>query len=281
MTRYLFVCGAPKSGTTWLQNLLDMHPRVSCGGEGHFVEMVTRPLAELVKTYNRKLELVADRVYQGKAPYPPLRQADYDELCRQTLTMLMRRKAGAEGADWLGDKTPRYTEFLPRLRQLFPEARFFHIVRDPRDVVVSRLHHARRAGVISSVEGADAAERERLLDNAVSAWALSIRGVAKFSRQHGDQLLEVRYEDLSATPRETTERLFGHLDITLGAEELDRLVADSSFEVMSGGIARGANDPNSFFRSGRPGEHATTLTQAELARIQAALAAPMERYGYR
>ena len=32
-----FIGGAAKSGTTWLQVLLDAHPSVSCTGENHFV----------------------------------------------------------------------------------------------------------------------------------------------------------------------------------------------------------------------------------------------------
>ena len=31
-----FVLGAPKSGTTWLQYLLNAHPNISCRGEGLF-----------------------------------------------------------------------------------------------------------------------------------------------------------------------------------------------------------------------------------------------------
>src|ERR1700722_16518864 len=31
-----FIGGAAKSGTTWLQLLLDRHPAISCNGEGHF-----------------------------------------------------------------------------------------------------------------------------------------------------------------------------------------------------------------------------------------------------
>ena len=31
-----FVVGAPKSGTTWLRRMLDLHPEVLCHGEGRF-----------------------------------------------------------------------------------------------------------------------------------------------------------------------------------------------------------------------------------------------------
>ena len=32
-----FVGGAPRSGTTWMQHMLDAHPDISCRGEGHFL----------------------------------------------------------------------------------------------------------------------------------------------------------------------------------------------------------------------------------------------------
>jgi hypothetical protein len=31
-----FIGGVAKSGTTWLQILLDLHPNITCKGEGHF-----------------------------------------------------------------------------------------------------------------------------------------------------------------------------------------------------------------------------------------------------
>ncbi|MFP6691035.1 MAG: sulfotransferase, partial [Alphaproteobacteria bacterium] len=37
-----FICGAIKSGTTWLQLMLDAHPDIACRGEGHLPNMLCR-----------------------------------------------------------------------------------------------------------------------------------------------------------------------------------------------------------------------------------------------
>ena len=65
----LFVCGAPKSGTTWLQRVLDAHPQIQCSGEGHFIERFTVLLAQVMRGYASHMGLVADRVYEGKPYY--------------------------------------------------------------------------------------------------------------------------------------------------------------------------------------------------------------------
>jgi hypothetical protein len=40
-----FVGGAPKSGTTWLQLMLNGHPEISCTGEGHFPDRLLPALS--------------------------------------------------------------------------------------------------------------------------------------------------------------------------------------------------------------------------------------------
>jgi hypothetical protein len=47
--RIFLVNGAPRSGTTWLQTLLDCHPQVSCRGEGLFQQKLAAPLDALMR----------------------------------------------------------------------------------------------------------------------------------------------------------------------------------------------------------------------------------------
>ena len=99
-----FVCGAPKSGTTWLQRVLDAHPEVICSGEGHFIQRFTIPLATVVREYNDYSRLVADRVYEGTPYYEPVDQQDFDRVARTfIMDRLIFRKPGP-GVCWVGTR---------------------------------------------------------------------------------------------------------------------------------------------------------------------------------
>src|SRR3972149_8802116 len=47
-----FIVGCQKSGPTGLQSLLNAHPAVCCGGEGHITDLIGPILQQAVKAYN-------------------------------------------------------------------------------------------------------------------------------------------------------------------------------------------------------------------------------------
>src|ERR1700735_4204914 len=67
-----FVGGAPKSGTTWLQILLDQHPAISCSGEGHFPTALIPRLFSAASEYNRHIAWKNETVFSEMAGYPPV-----------------------------------------------------------------------------------------------------------------------------------------------------------------------------------------------------------------
>ncbi len=50
--RVFFVVGCQKSGTTWLQYLLDAHPQIVCGGEAHLTDVLAPLLQDAFHLYN-------------------------------------------------------------------------------------------------------------------------------------------------------------------------------------------------------------------------------------
>jgi hypothetical protein len=257
-----FACGAPKSGTTWLQRVLDSHPEVSCSGEGHFIQQLSAPLAQVIRGYNQELGVVAQGVYEGQPYYEPVSQREFDAMVRGFILARLTARASAE-TRWVGDKTPTYTRNLDQLLRLFPEARFFHIVRDPRDVAVSRMFHSKRAGAEEATTMGSEQYRQTV-EGAVRMWRAAVTAVDAFAATHPGRVCELRYRDLHEAPVETITALFAFLGAPAPRVLMERIAAQTSFKAMSG-RAPGEEDPQAFLRKGAPGDWKTRL-DAEAAR---------------
>ncbi len=264
--------GAPKSGTTWLQTIMNAHPQVSCFGEGHYVEQIVLPMQALLRHYNRKLTVVADAVYSGAPAYSPVGGEDAAVLIRHLVLGMIRRAKPKPQAIWWGDKTPAYSRHLPELDRLFPQSRFIDIVRDPRDVAVSTLYHAARAGALTDIRN-DTVRRRELIAHAMSRWTEHRANIARAAEPLGPRLLQVHYEELVTDPEPQLRRLYRHLEgVRVTDEILAATMAACSFAAMSGGRQPGETDDRSFFRSGTTGQHETELTDPERTQIAEALA---------
>jgi hypothetical protein len=101
-----------------------------------------------------------------------------------------------------GDKTPHYVAHVPLLADLFPRARFVHIVRDPRDCASS----AEKAWGNSPLRTA-----QEWTDQVTAGRAAGARlGPARYH--------ELRYEDLLADVQGTLRGIFDFLGVAEPAE---------------------------------------------------------------
>jgi len=121
-----FIGGAPKSGTTWMQMLLNQHPAVLALGEG-----------SLVRNVSVRSSATANRWFP-----PRTLQAVIDEFGSQALLVrLMQTFREFSGCQWVIDKSPGNARHYRQLLAYVPTCQLIHCVRHPLDVVVSRLHH--------------------------------------------------------------------------------------------------------------------------------------------
>jgi len=118
---HVFLIGFPRSGTTFLEVVLDGHPRVN-GLEEH--ELLTDGV---LKYMSEPLDLRS------------LARASEQEL--QSLRTAYWERVRSAGVDVAGkvflDKHPLNTLKLPLIARLFPRSKILFVNRDPRDVVLS------------------------------------------------------------------------------------------------------------------------------------------------
>ena len=131
VTSPVFLVGAERSGSTLLRLMLDCHPGLAVHGEFDFlVDLVT---AEgQLPTRRKFVKFVSgDRVFLhwNLQLVPGL---DFVGLANAFLDT----KRAADGAKIAGATVHRHFD---RLLHIWPDARFIHIVRDGRDVALSRI----------------------------------------------------------------------------------------------------------------------------------------------
>lgn len=243
-----FVLGCQKSGTTWLQRLLDAHPQVCCGWEGHFTDLLALRIQEGVNAYNARQ---AQRI-GGEAML--FRRDDLRATLRmlgdQILTRHLRNAPQPERIRAVGDKTPEYSTAIPILEQIYPGAKYLHIIRDGRDACVSgwfhlhRLGHATRFNSLS--EYAEFFARQHWVPYIMAARAAASSAPGRY--------LELRYESLHHDTAGQTRRIVEFLGVDESDEPIQSCVQAASFETLTGGRSQGAEDRSSFFRKGVVGD---------------------------
>jgi len=136
----VFVVGATRWGTSWVQQCLDTHPNICCKGEGHFTDSLFPSLAKLIDQYNQDAEKIGNRMQLAGLPgnAAGFTFDDVEHLMRTAMALMFQRWIGdQENITCIGEKTPEHVLSLELLDKLFPEMRIIHVVRDGRDEAAS------------------------------------------------------------------------------------------------------------------------------------------------
>ncbi len=243
----LFVIGHWRTGTTLLHELLALDPRHRCPTNyecfvpRHFLisERWLKPSIGFLLPKNRLADQMPVRwdlpqedefallALGAPSPYlsiafpnePPAFDAYYAleglssaELIRwqQTLTGFLRRLIWKrEGRLVL--KSPTHTFRLPVLEQLFPRARYLHLVRDPYAVFPSTVKLWKSLFAAQSYQQPTyAALDERVLSTFCRMYE---RFHATRDAVDPRRICDVRYEDVIQDPIGQLERVYAHLDL--------------------------------------------------------------------
>lgn len=271
-----FVGGAPRSGTTWLQYLLDSHPEISCRGEGFFLKHLATPLESLTAARRQALVEKNGTVFQHGSGYPLPEQGDVEFLLGTAVLLALERQSVGKACRAIGEKTPENVFFFARLKRVFPGAKFIGIARDPRDVLASAWHFFHRPA-----PGEDEiAAKIAFISGALASLDSGARTMVALTEQFPSDCVNVTYERMREAPLLIAAQLFRFLGVADDADVVADCVARTSFTVLSGGRLPGVARNGSFFRSGVAGNWRSTFTPDMSATILHALGWMFPRFGW-
>jgi hypothetical protein len=167
----LFLVGAQRSGTTLLRLMLDHHPEIAFEKEFDFAVTKVSETGQFPSLYSYLDWL---RTVRG-ADYVIREHVDYRELVSD---FLRQKQAAAGGKPYVGATV--HSDF-DRLRFLWPEARYIHLIRDPRDVARSVVQKGWAGNLYQGAESWIEAE---------TCWDSLVPHLMS------DQAVEIHYEDL-------------------------------------------------------------------------------------
>jgi len=149
-----FILGRGRSGTTLLSRMLGMHDNIVVAPEGFFAMNLWRrygrkPFTEAqvddfcrdllrenrMQTWNLDTTDVAIRLRSALSAMHGA--VSYSRACELVYESYAHVTLGKVSARLFGDKNPHYALLVERLLKTFPHARFLHMVRDPRDNILS------------------------------------------------------------------------------------------------------------------------------------------------
>jgi hypothetical protein len=272
-----FIGGAPRSGTTWVQQILDTHPEISCRGEGLFHKRLAEPLEALMTERRGVLEEKNTGLFGHTGGYPLPEPDDTEALAGTAILQAMHRQSAGKTCRAVGEKTPENVFFFPRLKQLFPRARLIAIARDPRDVITSAWHYFHK-----SVAGEDeVAAKLAFIQLALPSLAQGARSVIELGTKYPADVMTITYEKLRRTPELIVSNMFRFLGVSDASAIVADCVARTSFAALTGGRPAGVEQNGSFFRKGVAGDWTSTLTPEMNAIMMRELGWTFSHFGWK
>ena len=189
--RLVFVGGAPRSGTTLVQNMIDSHPLILGGPE--FLHM--QDLLQLRKKFHYSISVDYISVFCSKD--------DVDNFLVSWVESLFLPLADKESCDLYSEKTPENILVFSEMIELFKQSFFIQVVRDPRAIISSMQQVKKRAIKKGLPIPPFTANHNKSIDFVERCYAAGFAA----SKKHPGKLLTVVYEQLLQNPEQETKRI--------------------------------------------------------------------------
>lgn len=246
----IFFCGGlPKSGTTLLQRILDLHPEVGCNSEDN-LEILARNFIKLHVDYNKKLLTRAERIGSDKCTL-----INQDIFIKSFFDLIENIAINRnEGSKFVGISDNHFLlSNLKSLLEYFKTSKAILIFRNPIDTALSTWDHNQRLFKKENFEKHLDLLRingelniEKYVLERSRIWNEEIKKIHKQITESQSRTMIIIYEELCAQREFLLKKIFKFLGCNLDKNIISKINNNSSIQTMR------KNSPNpEFFSKGR------------------------------
>lgn len=203
--KLIFIISQPRAGSTLLQSLLSNNENVNTVSEPWLLLALAPLLRPSLAITQYDYGLCHDALHEYQKKFPTVQWVEgLKQLAVQMYAPLFKG-----GYRYVIDKTPRYYEILDIVLDLFPNAYFIFLKRNPMDVVTSLIRKR------SLTKASDLLWNNRDLLNAPYL-------IHEFLETHSGNknVLSLKYETLIGEPEKVLGALYKHLGISFSTNML-------------------------------------------------------------
>lgn len=265
--------GPAKSGTTWVQRIINSHPDALVTAENSLFGWPAQRRFEQFLVATPPLSFA-----EGVSHLEPFRSQAI-LFWRARCESILGQLGTVADVSIALDKTPGNSRHAGMAISSMPGLKFVHCIRNPMDVFVSRFFHERalqaRSAELLDVATVDPRIPEHIIHADVennSGNMFDCEGLLEWLcvdfiaghlplqlRDRTPCVHAITYESLHADFEGTVSRLFEFLDLPVTPDLLSRIRAENTFAAYTGRQS-GEARPSEFYRKGQVGDHKNYMT---------------------
>ncbi len=213
-----FLVSRGRSGSTLIQSILDAHPNICAPLESKFV-LHLRTKYEKIDNWNENVinqfikDLYTNRKFRLFWNITPKelrsKMNDYEinqfsDACK-VVYLCHHSFFKKDEIKLIVDKNPLHSRFSDILLNIFPEAKFLHLIRDPRAVTYSHIKSL----------------KQRNASNLAYEWRLLNERIEQVKLKYSHLFHTFKYEDFTLNPEKEARNIFSFINLPFFPEILD------------------------------------------------------------
>lgn len=280
--KIVWLCAAPRSGTTWLgtrllnhiDNIVWHEPWI--GLHLGLFRVALMPAIDFGKTSYKYERILDQQASNGEYFFSPHHKNNWLPFLRklilartyshaQTLTknIIIKDPVGSNGTDLL-------SEALPLSKIIF-------LIRDGRDEVDSRIDMHRPNSWVEFKSLSTQEERVHAIEFYSKFWTVNINNISKGFQAHKNDLkLLVKYEDLLQDTFSELKKIYDFINVPISDEELKRTIELYDFK----NIPESDKGQGKFNRSATPGGWKNNFSKDEQELMNSIMEKTLKEMGY-